>query len=73
MSKAAKTDEPVLVPEPHVTSRLSTDGTMYLPETYVSTDGTVEKPWPMTDPMGVKRRLLTDWPIGDARREDPGP
>jgi len=73
MSKAAKTDEPVLVPEPHVTSRLTTDGTMYLPETYVSTDGTVEKPWPMTDPMGVKRRLLTDWPIGDARREDPGP
>ena len=73
MSKTTKTDGPLLVPEQHVTSRLSTDGTMYLPETYVSTDGTVEKPWPMMDPQGVKRRMLTDYPLGDARRVDPGP
>ena len=72
MSKTTK-DGPLLAPEPFVTSRLTTDGTKYLPETYESTDGTQEIPHPMIDPMGARRRLQTDWPIGDTRRVDPGP
>lgn len=56
--------------DPEVTSRLTTDGTKYLPETYESTDGTQEIPHPMIDPMGARRKRQTDWPIGDARRHD---
>lgn len=58
-------------PEVLITSRLTTDGTKYLPETYETTDGTVALPWPMIDPQtGVRGRLPDQWPIGDPRRED---
>lgn len=60
-------------PESHdvVTSRLTTDGTRYLPETYFSTDGTRELPNPMIDPQTGRRGFQTDWPIGDPRRDAP--
>jgi hypothetical protein len=64
------TREGEIIPDPEITSRLTTDGTKYLPETYESTDGTQEIPHPMMDPQGVRRKRQTDWPIGDPRRRD---
>lgn len=51
-----------------ITSRLTTDGTKYLPETLETSDGSQEYPHPMTDPMtGVRGHLELQWPIGDPR------
>jgi hypothetical protein len=55
-------------PDQFISSRLTTDGTRYLLETYESTDGTRELPHPMIDPQGHRGRLPDDWPIGDPRR-----
>jgi len=55
--------------EQFTSSRLTTDGTRYLPETYESTDGTRTLPDPMIDPQGGRTKFITDYPIGDPRRK----
>ena len=71
MTKTYTPPAPVPDQQDGITSRLTTDGTKYLPETLETSDGSQEYPHPMTDPMTGKRgRLPRQWPIGDPRPRD---
>jgi hypothetical protein len=70
---AGQSDPPRQVrtePDQQVTSRVTTDGTQYRPDTYETTDGSQTIPYPMVDPQtGTRNRLPQEYPIGDPRLE----